>query len=57
MLGVEPTAKIGVCGDSAGGMISASLAKTLQGIDFQVLILIDFVAKSFLHLDSNLSSC
>ena len=34
--GVNPTAKIGIVGDSAGGMISASLARTVKGIDFQV---------------------
>ncbi|UJR24522.1 hypothetical protein I4U23_005897 [Adineta vaga] len=36
--GVESTAKIGVAGDSAGGMISASLAPTVKNIDFQILI-------------------
>ena len=35
-IGVEPTAKLGVAGDSAGGMIAASLARTLKSIDFQV---------------------
>jgi len=35
-LGVNETAKIGVAGDSAGGMISASLSHTIKGIDFQV---------------------
>jgi hypothetical protein len=35
-LGVNSTAKIGVSGDSAGGMISASLGRTLKNIDFQV---------------------
>jgi hypothetical protein len=35
-LGVDETAKIGVAGDSAGGMISASLSRTIKGIDFQV---------------------
>ncbi|CAF4866646.1 unnamed protein product, partial [Rotaria sp. Silwood2] len=36
VLGVNETAKIGVAGDSAGGMISASLSHLLKGIDFQV---------------------
>ncbi|CAF4153765.1 unnamed protein product, partial [Rotaria sordida] len=36
--GVNETAKIGVAGDSAGGMISASLSHLLKGIDFQILI-------------------
>ncbi|CAF1302613.1 unnamed protein product [Rotaria sordida] len=36
--GVNKTAKIGVAGDSAGGMISASLSHLLKGIDFQILI-------------------
>jgi acetyl esterase/lipase len=35
-LGVNETAKIGVAGDSAGGMISASISHTIKGIDFQV---------------------
>ncbi len=35
-LGVNETAKVGVAGVSAGGTISASLARTLKGIDFQV---------------------
>jgi len=35
-LGVDPAAKVGVAGDSAGGTISASLARTLKGIHFQV---------------------
>ncbi|CAF4649716.1 unnamed protein product [Rotaria sp. Silwood2] len=38
VLGVNETAKIGVAGDSAGGMISASLSHLLKGIDFQILI-------------------
>ncbi|CAF2440571.1 unnamed protein product [Rotaria sp. Silwood2] len=36
--GVNSTTKIGVAGDSAGGMISASLSRSLKGIDFQILI-------------------
>ncbi|CAF3803028.1 unnamed protein product [Adineta steineri] len=36
--GVDETAKIGVAGDSAGGMIAASIARTIKGIDFQILI-------------------
>ncbi|CAF0975864.1 unnamed protein product [Rotaria sordida] len=36
--GVNQTTKIGVAGDSAGGMISASLSRLLKGIDFQILI-------------------
>ena len=35
-LGVNENAKVGVAGDSAGGTISASLARTVKGIDFQV---------------------
>ena len=37
-LGVNADAKIGVAGDSAGGMIAASLARSVKGIDFQVRI-------------------
>ena len=37
-LGVNETAKIGVVGDSAGGTIAASLARTVKDIDFQVHI-------------------
>ena len=33
---MDETAKIGVAGDSAGGTISASLARDIKGIDFQV---------------------
>ncbi|CAF4522173.1 unnamed protein product [Rotaria sp. Silwood1] len=36
--GVNQTAKIGVAGDSAGGMISASISRLLKGIDFQILV-------------------
>ncbi|CAF0722664.1 unnamed protein product [Adineta steineri] len=36
--GVNETAKVGVAGDSAGGMISASIARTIKGIGFQILI-------------------
>ncbi len=37
-LSVNETAKIGVVGDSAGRMISASIAHTIKGIDFQLQI-------------------
>lgn len=34
--GVDETAKVGLAGDSAGGTITAALAREIQGIDFQV---------------------
>ncbi|CAF4174781.1 unnamed protein product [Rotaria sordida] len=36
--GVDQTAKIGVAGDSAGGMISACVSQEVKNIDFQILI-------------------
>ena len=41
-LGVDATAKIGVAGDSAGGMITASVARTIKNLDFQVKYLFKF---------------
>ncbi|CAF0722646.1 unnamed protein product [Adineta steineri] len=35
---VNETAKIGVAGDSAGGMIASSVARTVKNVDFQILI-------------------
>ncbi|CAF1619703.1 unnamed protein product [Adineta ricciae] len=36
--GVGATAKVGVAGDSAGGMIAASIARTIKNLDFQIII-------------------
>ncbi|CAF0713324.1 unnamed protein product [Adineta steineri] len=36
--GVNETAKVGVAGDSAGGMIALSVARTVKNVDFQILI-------------------
>ncbi|CAF4046848.1 unnamed protein product, partial [Rotaria magnacalcarata] len=36
--GADETTKIGVAGDSAGGLIAASVCHTVKGLDFQILI-------------------
>lgn len=50
-LGVDRTAKIGVSGDSAGAMISASVSQTLKTIDFQVLIFILSWNANYIYFD------
>jgi acetyl esterase/lipase len=35
-LGGDEMTKVGVCGDSAGAMISASICHTVKDLDFQV---------------------
>ena len=35
-LGGEENTKVGVAGDSAGGMTAASVCKTVKNLDFQV---------------------
>ncbi|CAF1140665.1 unnamed protein product [Rotaria magnacalcarata] len=36
--GADETTKIGVAGDSAGGLIAASVCHTVKGLDFQILV-------------------
>jgi acetyl esterase/lipase len=37
-IGGEDNTKVGVAGDSAGGLIAASLCHTIKNLDFQVEI-------------------
>ena len=37
-LGGEENTKVGVAGDSAGGLIAASVCHTIKNLDFQVEI-------------------
>ncbi|CAF1322259.1 unnamed protein product [Rotaria sordida] len=37
--GVDPSAKVGLAGDSAGGALSATICRALKNIDFQVELL------------------
>ncbi|CAF1186382.1 unnamed protein product [Didymodactylos carnosus] len=38
LYGGDSNTKIGVCGDSAGGMIAASVCHSVKNIDFQILV-------------------
>lgn len=48
IFGASENAKVGVAGDSAGGMIAASVAHAINGLDFQILIYaaLDIVGKT-----------
>ncbi|CAF1196708.1 unnamed protein product [Adineta steineri] len=53
--GVNPTAKVGVAGDSAGAQISASICHTIENIDFQILVngFFDLTCESSSHKEFN----
>ncbi len=38
-IGGDENTKVGVAGDSAGGLIAASICHTIKNLDFQVIVL------------------
>jgi acetyl esterase/lipase len=38
-IGGDENTKVGVAGDSAGGLIAASVCHTIKNLDFQVIVL------------------